>query len=42
MDFEAASESVDGDRHIASVAGEVDLASRPGTKLARRSDPEVQ
>jgi hypothetical protein len=29
MDFEAASESLDGDRHIASVAREVDLASRP-------------
>lgn len=40
MDFEAASESLDGDRHIASLAGEVDLTSGPELERALFAMPE--
>ena len=40
MDFQAASESVDGGVHVVSVTGEVDLGTAPELERALRALPE--
>jgi anti-anti-sigma factor len=40
MDFEAASESLDGGIHVVSVRGEVDLATRPELERVLHALPE--
>jgi anti-sigma B factor antagonist len=40
MDFEAASESLDGGIHVVSVSGEVDLATAPELERALHALPE--